>query len=280
MGQLELDARVAQPNINTVATDLGKLAGTLGPLSLNFGSACFAAGTKLMSPNGPKIIEEFKVGDPITSRNEFEPGGELEVKLVEEVFRRTAPILNLHVGGQVIRTTGEHPFFKYNKGWLKAAALIPGDRLLCSDGQWVVVEDILDTGEWEVVYNLRVADFHTYFVTDWDWGFSVWSHNTSCGPEGGTLSEAQLRTLRQRLRDGTRIVLRENETYYIGTGQHRATYRTDGQGRLQSVSFSIATQAGEGFVLPIPVLQAQTIPDPWATRAAMVSGESGTLAST
>ena len=53
----------------------------------------------LMSPNGPKAIEDFKVGDPITSRNEFEPGGEIEINYVEEVFRRSAPILHLHVGG-------------------------------------------------------------------------------------------------------------------------------------------------------------------------------------
>ncbi|MCZ2340833.1 MAG: HINT domain-containing protein, partial [Bacteroidales bacterium] len=34
----------------------------------------------------------------------------------------------------------------------------------------------------EVVYNLRVADWHTYFVGGEDWGFSVWAHNT-CDPE-------------------------------------------------------------------------------------------------
>ena len=119
------------------------------------------------------------IGDPITSRNEFEPGGEIEIKHVEEVFRRSAPILHLHVGGQVIRTTGEHPFFAYNKGWVKASTPRHWrSSALRLDGQWVAVEDILDTGEWEVVHNLCIADYHTYFVTDWDWGFAVWSHNT------------------------------------------------------------------------------------------------------
>jgi hypothetical protein len=99
------------------------------------------------------------------------------VKVVEEVFRRTSPIWHVHAAGQIIRTTGEHPFFAYNKGWVKAGLLEIGDRLLSHDGQWVTVEDVLDTGEWEVVYNLRIADYHTYFVTDWDWGFSVWAHN-------------------------------------------------------------------------------------------------------
>jgi hypothetical protein len=40
------------------------------------------------------------------------------------------------------------------------------------------VEDVLDTGEFETVYNMRVEDHHTYFVGTEDWGFSVWAHNT------------------------------------------------------------------------------------------------------
>ena len=53
-----------------------------------------------------------------------------------------------------------------------------GDLLSSHDGQWVPVDDLLDTGEYEQVYNLRIADFHTYFVGTRDWTFSVWSHNT------------------------------------------------------------------------------------------------------
>ena len=49
-------------------------------------NACFAAGTKLLTPDGPKAIEEFKVGDPILSRSEYDPNGPLQEKLVEEAF--------------------------------------------------------------------------------------------------------------------------------------------------------------------------------------------------
>lgn len=28
--------------------------------------------------------------------------------------------------------------------------------------------------------DMKVNDFHTYFVGGEDWGFSVWAHNTSC----------------------------------------------------------------------------------------------------
>ena len=29
------------------------------------------------------------------------------------------------------------------------------------------------------VYNLRVADYHTYFVGSREWGFSVWAHHAN-----------------------------------------------------------------------------------------------------
>jgi hypothetical protein len=44
----------------------------------------------------------------------------------------------------------------------------------------VAVEEVYDTGGYETVYNLRVADFHTYFVGSDEWRFSVWAHNAAC----------------------------------------------------------------------------------------------------
>jgi hypothetical protein len=55
---------------------------------------------------------------------------------VLKCFVRVAPVLNLHAGGG-------------------------GDLALCEDGRWAAVENLLDTGEWRTVYNLRVADSHT-----------------------------------------------------------------------------------------------------------------------
>jgi hypothetical protein len=56
-----------------------------------------------------------------------------------------------------------------------------GDWLLTQDGLCVRVEDLLDTGEYETLYNFRVADHHTYFVGCDEWGFSVWAHNWCIG---------------------------------------------------------------------------------------------------
>ncbi|MDW8244736.1 MAG: polymorphic toxin-type HINT domain-containing protein [Thermogemmata sp.] len=64
------------------------------------------------------------------------------------------------------------------KGWTDACFLQQGDRLYTRHGGTVAVEEVYDTGEYETVYNCRVADWHTYFVGSEEWGFSVWAHNS------------------------------------------------------------------------------------------------------
>src|SRR5262249_35772950 len=96
---------------------------------------------------------------------------------VEDVFIGEAHLLNLHIAGKVIQTTDEHPFWVKGRGWTAAADLFRGDLLRSHDGQWVAVEEIFDNGEFATVYNLLVADYHTYFVGTEDWGFSIWAHN-------------------------------------------------------------------------------------------------------
>jgi hypothetical protein len=139
--------------------------------------ACFAAGTPLLTPGGHKLIEEFRAGDLVLSRDENNPEGPVVAKVVEEVFVHFGRIFHLHVGGQVIRTTGEHPFWVRGRGWVAARELLAGDLLGGHDGGWVAVDEVFDTGVTETVYNLRIADCHTYFVGAEYWGFSVWAHN-------------------------------------------------------------------------------------------------------
>jgi hypothetical protein len=105
----------------------------------------FVAGTPLLTPDGSKLIEQFQPGDWVLSRSEFDPDGPLTAKVVEAVFKRVGRILHLHVGGQVIRTTTEHPFWVHNRGWVPASLLKVGDLLVSHDGQLMPIEDLLDT---------------------------------------------------------------------------------------------------------------------------------------
>ncbi len=118
------------------------------------------------------------MGDEVAARHESEPSGEVEWKPVEACFRRTGRVLHLHFpNGELIRTTPEHPFFveSEGKGWTQAGSLKAGDRLITLIGDSIPIHEVYDTEEWENVYNIRVADFHTYFVGDECW--SVWAHN-------------------------------------------------------------------------------------------------------
>jgi len=136
----------------------------------------------LLTPQGPKAIETFQVGDEILTRLEWEPDAPVLVSQVEARFENVARIWHLHLAtGQVIRTTAEHPFYVDGRGWVPAGELQPGDLLVSHDGRRVAVAELYDTGTYERVYNLAIRSFHTYFVCDETWPFSVWAHN-ECGP--------------------------------------------------------------------------------------------------
>jgi|GEM_PF-6334123 len=159
--------------------------------------SCFVAGTPLRTPEGSRLIEEFQVGDLLLSRPEHDLEGAIEVKAVEEVFVRTAFTLRLQVAGREIETTSEHPLFVKDKGWVACGNIHAGELLASEDGQWLEVEAISDPGEFTTVYNLRIADYHTYFVGSVDWGFAVWAHNSNYGEDNApsTSPPTKLRTI-------------------------------------------------------------------------------------
>jgi hypothetical protein len=154
--------------------------GALGNVG-QFFRACFSGDTKLMARGGWgegwRRIDEISEGDEVFSRDENDCEGPVEWKKVEEVFRRFGFVMQLQVGGKVIRTTSEHPFYVRDKGWVVAGEMRPGNLVSSHDGQWVAVEEVASGGEYEKLYNLRAADWHTYFVGGEEWGFSVWAHN-------------------------------------------------------------------------------------------------------
>ncbi len=139
---------------------------------------CFAEGTPVLTPDGEKPIEELAAGDYVLSRDERNVEGELQPKLVEKRLHGHADIVELHVGGRVIRTTDAHPFFVQGRGWTPAIELRPHDKLSTNHRDWVEVEQVVRTEEAEPVYNLRVSDHRTYFVGSEKWGFAVWAHNS------------------------------------------------------------------------------------------------------
>jgi len=123
-------------------------------------------------------IEEIQEGDWVLARSEFDPQGPLELKRVEEKFVRTAAVMELVINGQTIKTTAEHPFYvPAQERFVPAGELQVGDLLVSSQGTLIPIESISQLNEITTVYNLRVADHHTYFVGGALWGWDVWVHN-------------------------------------------------------------------------------------------------------
>jgi len=110
----------------------------------------------------------FVKGKGWTHENELKPGDQFRLK--DGSWETVEP-------DRIIETTHEHPFYVKDKGWTPVNQIKPGDLLRTENG-WVEVKKVMDTGRTEIVYNLRVEDYHTYFVGSEEWGFAVWAHNT------------------------------------------------------------------------------------------------------
>jgi hypothetical protein len=122
--------------------------------------ACFVAGVPVLTRGGTKAIEELldyqTYGDAcdwVLSRDEHDANGELVWRRVLRRFVRQSLVLNLHVRGQRIGTTAEHPFFVLGAGWTPAHSLRIGDVLLSHDGQHIAVDGVADSGRnlWRLI---------------------------------------------------------------------------------------------------------------------------------
>ena len=164
--------------------------------------ACFVGGTKVLTENGLKNIEDIKVGEKVYSYNE--KSKKTELKEIEEVYiNKSAEIITIkyeknnkmnsnlvshinNIGSHYnsndlteaneLKCTHEHPFYVVGKGWTKAEEIKKGDKILTIDGSEVIITNVqsnfVNTTK---VYNLSVKDNHSYYVSK----FGVLTHNKS-----------------------------------------------------------------------------------------------------
>jgi hypothetical protein len=79
-----------------------------------------------------------------------------------------------------IVATAAHPFWVPGNGrWLDAGDLRPGDDLRTANGTHAEVQAVGPTRQHRTVYNLTVADIHTYHVAAGD--VTVLVHNQQVG---------------------------------------------------------------------------------------------------
>ena len=170
------------------------------------GSFCFIAGTKVLTDHGHKNIEDIEVGDLVLAYDE--ETGETAYKPVVTLFRNTTkewctvsvrgndgelyeitstPGHKYFVPGNRVRKDSralEHASYAgLSEKWVSACDLKRGDKVLLSDGTLCEVEGVSckKLSAPETTYNLEVADFHTYYVSD----ACVLVHNAGCSTRQG-----------------------------------------------------------------------------------------------
>ena len=123
--------------------------------------SCFPAGTPVMTLTGPLAIENLRIGDRVLAQDP--DSGELAYKpVLGTTIRPPAELLAVSTSQGELRLTRGHAMWIDGKGWRMAKESQPGDRLHCLSGA-TVIEKIAEQPA-EAVYNLHIADFHTYFV--------------------------------------------------------------------------------------------------------------------
>ncbi len=124
-------------------------------------NSCFPAGTMILTIQGPRPIEELKIGDLVLAQDVR--SGELAYKPIQTTTLRTStPILKIVFADQAILVTPGHPFWVSGLGWRSAKHLLPGMPLHGLDGS-MTVESIEAVRATEV-YNLIVSELHNYFL--------------------------------------------------------------------------------------------------------------------
>ncbi|MDK1472402.1 polymorphic toxin-type HINT domain-containing protein [Streptomyces sp. 549] len=159
----------------------------------------FLPGTQvLMADGSSKAIEDVKVGDEVLAADP--ETGELQAQLVTaELFHagdKQLVSLTIDIDGQhgdltaeVVATDG-HPFWVPGLDeWIDAADLRAGQNLLARDGSVLQVVGVRHWMQDAAVFNLTVANMHTYYVLAGQTPVLV--HNSNCDlPEGYTSSPA------------------------------------------------------------------------------------------
>jgi hypothetical protein len=141
-------------------------------------AACFGAGTLVVTHDGLTPIEEVDIGDLVWARDDEtgEEGWKPVVQVVATPDKETLALTFEAADGtvEVVRVTAEHPLWSLDDGgWDEAGHLDLGEQVDALHGPMWLVSAVL-LGDTQTVYNLEVADSHTYFVGD----VAIWAHNT------------------------------------------------------------------------------------------------------
>ncbi|MCA1577389.1 MAG: DUF4157 domain-containing protein [Acidobacteria bacterium] len=141
---------------------------------------CFAAGTTVWTPDGPRPIEELRVNDAVLACD-LKNFSIVEARVVETYRNQTTKFYHVAVGGQIICTTSLHRFWvQSEREWIDAQNLTAGMELWTTAGNPAPINSIeIHEAPGAATYNLQVDKTPTYFV-----GPGVLVHNNGAPSYG------------------------------------------------------------------------------------------------
>ncbi len=164
------------------------------------GVCCFVAGTQVLTKDGYKNIEDVKLGELVWAKNV--ETGESDWKPVSKIYvEHDRGIYHIRLrksDGNIINieATDDHPFYVVDHGWKTTVELQVNDKIETKEVGSVVVVSVEDEHREDTTYNFEIADFHTYYVTE----FGVLVHNgVDCDPKLTNSTHANVRKTQGRL---------------------------------------------------------------------------------
>jgi hypothetical protein len=141
--------------------------------------SCLAAGTPVWTDTGPLAIEKIKVGDRVLAQDA--ETGELAYKpVLHTTVRKATELVKLVLIDDTVECSPGHRFWIAGKGWMKASDILPGMQFHGAAGTTPLRRT--EPAAAALVYNLIVADFHSYFVGD-----LIYSHDITARKPTGML---------------------------------------------------------------------------------------------
>lgn len=146
----------------------------------------FDPGTEVLMADGTtKPIVDVRIGDKVIATDP-KTGKRGPRSVTAELLHRDNDLVDLEVSGPdgkavTIRTTSHHPFWDDTAhSWVEAGRLTPGHTLRAADDSQVTLRGVRTRPGVAGMYNLTVADLHTYYVLAGKTPVLV--HNSSCVP--------------------------------------------------------------------------------------------------
>ena len=169
-------------------TGFGK-GGLAADLAAVVGLKCsFTSTTEVTTDHGKQAIGTLQMGErvlaynPKTGKKELEPILHVWINpdhdLVDLTITTTTKGSHGHITkmSEVVHTNQKHPFFTLEHGFLPVGQITQGTHLLRADGRVGVVTGWKVVPGTKVMYNLEVAQDHTFTV-----GIGQWVvHNSGC----------------------------------------------------------------------------------------------------